>query len=60
MKLSHKGTQFITRHEGIVLKWYRDPVGVGTIGIGFTWRSTAFKAWWKKNKPNVHLDLAQI
>ncbi|MGL5447551.1 MAG: lysozyme [Rhabdaerophilum sp.] len=34
--ISIAGTEFIKRHEGTVLRAYRDPVGILTIGIGFT------------------------
>lgn len=50
-ELSDKGAAFIRGHEGFVARWYRDPVGVWTIGTGFTWRSAAFREWWAKNKP---------
>jgi lysozyme len=46
MILSKKGAAFIRGHEGFRSRAYRDPVGVLTIGIGFTWRSAAFRAWW--------------
>lgn len=39
MRLSDQGADFIARHEGFVSKAYRDPVGVVTIGTGFTNRS---------------------
>ena len=51
MKLSAKGAAFVRLHEGFVAKWYKDPVGIPTIGVGMTWRSTSFRAWWEKNKP---------
>lgn len=50
MNLSDKGAAFIRAHEGFVPKYYLDPVCVPTIGIGFTWRSSAFREWWAKNK----------
>lgn len=53
MNLSPQGAQFVRLHEGFVGKWYADPVGFGTIGIGFTWASTSFKQWWAINKPGV-------
>jgi len=46
MRLSAPGAIFITNHEGLVMKWYLDPVGIPTIGIGFTWRSASFRKWW--------------
>ncbi len=51
MELSSKGAAFIRVHEGFVPRWYRDPIGVPTIGIGFTWASGAFKEWWEANRP---------
>jgi GH24 family phage-related lysozyme (muramidase) len=50
MKLSAEGAGFIRTHEGFVGKYYLDPVGIPTIGVGFTWRSSSFREWWKKNK----------
>lgn len=50
MNLSKKGAAFIRGHEGFVPRYYLDPVGVGTIGIGFTWRSSAFQEWWAAHK----------
>jgi lysozyme len=53
MILSAKGAAFIRGHEGFRSRAYRDPVGVLTIGIGFTWRSAAFRAWWNAHKGTV-------
>lgn len=36
MQTSQDGIQFIERHEGVVLKAYRCPAGVWTIGAGLT------------------------
>lgn len=36
MQTSAKGLEFLTRHEGVVLKAYRDLAGVWTIGAGLT------------------------
>lgn len=36
MGVSHEGVKFIERHEGVVLKAYRDVAGVWTIGAGLT------------------------
>ncbi|SDT99153.1 lysozyme [Stappia sp. ES.058] len=47
MKISDKGLAFIAGHEGFVSTAYRDPVGVLTIGYGFTMRSQVFSAWWR-------------
>lgn len=48
MKLSERGAEFIARHEGFVSKAYRDPVGIWTIGTGFTNRSRVFSEYWRK------------
>lgn len=53
MQLSAKGAAFVRLHEGFVAKYYRDPVGVGTIGIGFTWKSESFRQWWYANKSGI-------
>mgnify|MGYP003636934758 CR=1 FL=1 len=50
---SAKGSTFTRLHEGFVSRWYLDPVGIPTIGIGFTWRSDSFRVWWARNKPGV-------
>ena len=47
MKISESGLAFIAGHEGFVSSAYRDPVGVLTIGYGFTMRSSVFAAWWR-------------
>lgn len=36
MRISQDGVEFLERHEGVVLKAYRDIVGVWTIGAGLT------------------------
>lgn len=36
MQTSEPGITFLERHEGVVLKAYRDPVGILTIGAGLT------------------------
>lgn len=36
MQTSSKGVEFLERHEGVVLKAYRCPAGVWTIGAGLT------------------------
>ena len=43
MQTSQKGIAFLERHEGVVLKAYRDPVGVWTIGAGLTAASGVVK-----------------
>lgn len=50
MNLSAAGAAFVRHHEGFVASWYLDPVGVPTIGVGFTWLSTSFREWWASNK----------
>lgn len=39
MQTSPKGRAFIAEHEGVVLKTYRCPAGVLTIGVGHTARA---------------------
>ncbi len=51
MRLSKRGAADLRAHEGFVPKYYLDPVGVGTIGAGFTWASSSFRDWWSKNRP---------
>lgn len=51
MKLSAKGAADIRLSEGFVPNYYLDPVGIPTIGIGFTWASSAFKKWWAEHRP---------
>jgi lysozyme len=50
VKLSKRGAAFVGAHEGWRSRYYLDPVGIPTIGYGFTWRSAAFKRWWAKNR----------
>lgn len=40
---SERGRAFTRSHEGIVLTCYLDPIGIPTIGIGFTMRSAAVR-----------------
>ncbi|MBO6755768.1 MAG: peptidoglycan-binding protein [Roseibium sp.] len=47
-EVSKKGLAFIASHEGFVGRAYLDPVGIITIGYGFTMRSGVFKAWAKE------------
>jgi len=56
MRLSKRGAAFIRAHEGFRSNAYRDPVGILTIGIGFTWGSKAFKEWWAKYRPGQTFD----
>lgn len=51
MNLSPAGAAFLRGLEGFVDHWYPDAVGVGTIGIGFTWASAGFREWWDRNRP---------
>jgi GH24 family phage-related lysozyme (muramidase) len=37
---------FTGQHEGKVLRAYRCPAGIITIGFGFTWGSKVFRDWW--------------
>lgn len=48
MQLSEMGAVFVAQHEGNVTRAYRDPVGIVTIGTGFTNRSAAFSAYWQQ------------
>jgi len=45
--VSAPGVRFIAAHEGCVLKAYRCPAGVVTVGYGFTMRSKVFAAWFR-------------
>lgn len=56
MRLSKRGAAFIRAHEGFRSRAYRDPVGILTIGIGFTWGSKAFREWWAKYRPGQAFD----
>ncbi|WP_306029622.1 lysozyme [Stappia sp. MMSF_3263] len=47
MRISDRGLALIARHEGFVARAYRDPVGVLTIGYGFTMGSRVFAAYWR-------------
>ncbi|MBO6757711.1 MAG: peptidoglycan-binding protein [Roseibium sp.] len=47
MKVSDRGLAFIAAHEGFVGRGYLDPVGIVTIGYGFTMRSRVFSDWWR-------------
>lgn len=50
VQASDKIIRFIGGHEGKVLKAYRDPVHIITIGYGFTWASSVFREWWMANR----------
>lgn len=58
MELSAKGAVFVRVHEGFVGRAYLDAATppVLTIGIGFTWKSEAFRAWWKASRPGQIFD----
>lgn len=43
MRMSAEGLAFLEAHEGVVLKAYRDPVGIWTIGAGLTSASGVVK-----------------
>ena len=57
MRLSAQGAAFIRKHEGFMPNAYRDPVGIVTIGIGFTWASQSFKDWWAVNRIGQTFDM---
>lgn len=46
MKTSKQGVAFVENHEGFVSRAYPDPVGVLTIGTGFTNSSGVFRSFW--------------
>lgn len=50
MNLTDKGVAFLVAHEGFVSRAYKDPVGIVTIGTGFTMRSKVARAYWKKTR----------
>lgn len=54
MQTSPKGIAFLERHEGVVLKAYRDPVGILTIGAGLTRASGVVDP-----KPGMRISTAQ-
>ncbi|WP_249696411.1 lysozyme [Stappia sp. WLB 29] len=47
MQISDRGLAFVARHEGFVSRAYKDPVGVLTIGYGFTMGSRIFADYWR-------------
>lgn len=53
MKLSANGAADIRLHEGFVGHVYKDPIGILTLGVGFTMRSAAFKKWWSANRAGI-------
>ena len=58
MRLSKLGAAFLRAHEGFEPKAYLDPVGILTIGVGFTWGSSSFRKWWATNRPGQKFDKA--
>ena len=52
-KISKKGLAFIQAHEGFVGKYYLDPVGVGTLGYGFTNNSAAVRRIFGSIEPGM-------
>jgi GH24 family phage-related lysozyme (muramidase) len=57
--LSDDGAKFIERHEGFVSTTYRDPVGILTLGLGFTNRSPAVRRHLGKIKPGMTITKEQ-
>jgi len=53
MQISDRGVRFVERHEGFVKRAYRDPVGIWTIGTGFTSRSKTTLRYLGKIKPGM-------
>lgn len=50
MPVSSTIVNYIGAKEGKVLKAYRDPVHIITIGYGATWASKSFRAWYAANR----------
>lgn len=59
MQVSDKGVAFIASHEGFVSKTYADPVGVPTIGYGFTNGSAAVRKHLGKVKYGMSISKAE-
>ncbi len=59
MKISEKGLAFVAGHEGFVSKAYRDPVGIWTIGYGFTSRSKAVREHFGEVTPGKTITKAR-
>lgn len=60
MQTSEKGVEFVEVHEGFVSRAYPDPVGVLTIGTGFTNSSAVFRSMWgRKLKPGDTITRTQ-
>lgn len=58
--ITENGLAFIKRHEGVVRKAYRDPVGILTIGVGFTNRSAAVTRQIGRITPDMVLSHEEI
>ena len=56
MNINNAGLALIREFEGFVPKWYRDPVGVWTIGYGHTDAAGSPK---HATSPNLHLTEAE-
>ncbi len=54
--LSPQGAGFLRSLEGFVDHWYLDIAKVPTIGVGFTWASSAFRRWWEQHHPGKPFD----
>lgn len=54
--ISQKGIDFIVKEEGIILKPYRDAVGIPTIGVGSTYYENGQRV--KMNDPAITKDRA--
>lgn len=59
MKISDNGLAFIAGHEGFVSKAYRDPIGIWTIGFGFTSRSAAVRKYIGKIRSGMTISRHQ-
>jgi len=59
MQISDRGVKFVERHEGFVRRAYRDPVGIWTIGTGFTSRSKTTLKYLGKIKPGMTITRAK-
>jgi len=53
MRTSQQGKAALIFDEGVKLEWYLDSTKTPTIGVGFTWASSAFREWWASNKPGT-------
>lgn len=46
MQLSTNGAAQLSGLEGVIIRCYKDPGGVPTVGPGFTWGSKVFRDYW--------------